>query len=74
MVGKTRGERSIGERWINGLLTGFLFALPGWFCVRVFDASPLVAIVPAAVLGFALGWFAGNVILFVLDVILGLFR
>lgn len=70
----TRKPRSTTERWVNALVTAFLFALPGWFCVRVFDVSPLLAIAPAAALGFALGWFAGNVILFLCDVFLGLFK
>ncbi len=71
---QTREPHSAAERWINALTMAFVCALPGWFCVQVFDASPLLAIVPAAAVGFALGWFAGNLLMLLLDVLLGMFR
>lgn len=69
-----RSQRTSVSRLTDALVVGFLFALPGWVLLQVFDIGVLWALLVPAAVGVALGWLFGNVLLFLCEVVLGLFE
>ena len=68
-----RKQRSAASRSLDALVVGFVFALPGWALTQFFEVSVFWALVVPVAVGLLLGWLFGNVLLFLLEVLLGLF-